>query len=98
MTQDYVKIYCEAFGYDWEDPTFFVPSEISGEKAVDVHHIITREDRIENMMAVTREEHGEYGEIKGVKGMLLKRHRRVLQINKIKFDENWFNFYIKMYG
>jgi len=98
MTQEYVKIYCKALGYDAKDPTFFVPSEISGERAVDVHHIINREDRIENMMAVTRKEHQDYGEIKDLKVLLLKIHRRFLQINNVTFDNKWFEFYINKYG
>jgi len=99
--QNHTKIYFEAFGYDTQDATQFVPSEISKLKAVDIHHIIGRgkkgEDRIENLMAVTRIEHIEYGDKKEFMVLLLKIHRRILQINKIPFDNNWFEEKIKQY-
>ena len=94
---NYKKTYCDAFGYDYNDPTTLIPSEISGEKAVDIHHIATREDRIENLMAVTRPEHLDYGEIKEYMPYLLKIHMRHLQLNNIEFDKKWFEFYIKKY-
>lgn len=99
--QSYIKVYFLAFGYDTEDKTQFVPSEISG-KADDIHHIIGRgkggEDRIENLIAVTREQHNDYGDKKEYMVLLLKIHRRRLQINNIPFDDNWFEFYIKKYS
>lgn len=56
------------FGYDESD---FIPSEISGLPAVDINHINCRgmggskeKDNIENLIAVTREEHEEYGDKK----------------------------------
>tara|TARA_R110002012_G_scaffold321174_1_gene547891 strand:+ start:2866 stop:3171 length:306 start_codon:yes stop_codon:yes gene_type:complete len=93
----YKKIYCKAFGYDYNDKTAYIPSEISGEPAVDIHHIATREDRIENLMAVTRIEHKDFGEIKKYMPYLLKIHMRQLQLNNIEFDPKWFEFYIKKY-
>lgn len=99
--QKYTKIYFDAFGYDKDDATVFVPSEISEEKAVDIHHIIGRgkkgEDRIENLIALTRKEHEDYGDITAYISLLLKIHRRNLQINNIPFDNNWFEFYIRKY-
>ena len=52
-------MYRKHFGYGEQD---HVPSEISGQTAQDVHHIIPRgeggsEDGIENLIAVTRDEH-----------------------------------------
>jgi len=56
------------FGYDTSD---FIPSELSGAPAVDVNHIDCKgmggnpsgdKDVIENLMALTREEHIEYGD------------------------------------
>lgn len=64
----HTKIYMDAFGYDVSD---FIPSEISGLPAVDINHIKCRgmggdptggKDVIENLMAMTREEHIEYGD------------------------------------
>ena len=95
--KEHTKIYFNAFGYDKDDPTTFIPSEISGKKAVDLHHIVTREDRIENLMYLTREEHTEYGEIKDAMVYLLRIHRRRLQLAYIPFDDKWFAFYINRY-
>ncbi|MBT7929876.1 HNH endonuclease [Candidatus Peregrinibacteria bacterium] len=54
----HIKIYLKHFGYGEQD---FIPSELSGMQAVDIHHIQygrgKRKDVIENLMALTREEH-----------------------------------------
>lgn len=51
--QKYKQIYLKSLGYNLGD---FIPCEFSGNKAVDIHHIIGRgkcgEDRIENLMAL----------------------------------------------
>ena len=61
----HTRIYLDKMGYDECD---FIPSEISGARAVDIHHIIGRgkcgEDRIENLIALTRTEHIKYGDEK----------------------------------
>lgn len=53
----------DAFGYDVSD---FIPSELSGNKAVDIHHLVSRKkggkDVIENLMALERWEHEMYGD------------------------------------
>jgi len=54
----YKKIYLDHFGYGQQD---YVPSEVSGAQASDIHHICFRShcglDEIENLIALTREEH-----------------------------------------
>jgi hypothetical protein len=67
------------FGYGVED---FIPSEISGKPAVDVHHIERRgmggsknKDYIENLMALTREEHDKYGDKEQHKQWLHDQHQ-----------------------
>ena len=66
----HTKIYMSALGYDETD---FMPCEITGRKAVDIHHIDCRgmggdptgsKDRIEELQAVTRDTHLEYGDKK----------------------------------
>ena len=56
----YVKVYMNHFGYGEQD---FIPSELSGKRAHDIHHIKFRsqggKDEIENLIALTREEHNE---------------------------------------
>ena len=93
----HTAIYLKAFGYDPDLQGLFVPSEISEIKGVDINHIVTREDRIENLMMLTRDEHTDYGEKKQYMRYLLLIHRRQLQINNIKFDENWFTEKLKLY-
>ena len=55
-------------------------------------------NRIENLMAVTREIHTEYGEIKSCMATLLRRHRDVLTMRKIPYDREWFRSKIKQYA
>lgn len=74
----HTAIYLAAFKYDIND-TFF-PSEISGAPAQDVHHIIRRglcggdADHILNLMALTREEHEDYGDNKECLEGLIETH------------------------
>jgi len=94
-------IYCNAFGYDTDDATVFIPSELSNSPSNDLHHIIGRGkgglDIIENLMALTRQEHIDFGERKEYMVYLLKIHRRRLQIAQIPFNEKYFEFYIRKY-
>jgi len=92
--KQYKQVYCDAFGFDVGD---WIPCEVTGKTAIDIHHIVTREDRIENLMAVTREVHAEFGEIKSCMCELLRRHRDVLTMRKIKYDREWFRQWIKHY-
>jgi len=54
----HVKVYMDYFGYDESD---FIPSELSGENAVDIHHVShgrrKKDNSIENLIALTRREH-----------------------------------------
>ena len=66
--QKHTKIYLKHFGYDVAS---FVPCEVCGAKAVDIHHIEPRgmggskkADNIDNLMALCRECHIEYGDKK----------------------------------
>ena len=58
MAQNYIKIYLDHFNYGDQD---FIPSELSGCRAQDIHHLTPRSksgtDVIDNHMALTREEH-----------------------------------------
>ena len=96
--KNYKKVYLDALGLD---ETSFVASEISGEKAIDIHHIIGRgklgKDIIENLMALTREEHIEFGDRKCYMVLLLKIHRQFLRNNKVAFSEEYFNEMIRKY-
>lgn len=90
----HTKIYINALDYHISD---FMPSELSGSKGVDIHHIVNREDRIENLMLLTRPEHLEYGEIKSRMCYLLEKHRLFLITKNVKFDNKWFEKYLRIY-
>lgn len=89
----HTAIYMAAFGYGDSD---YIPSEISGKPAVDVHHIEARgmgsskeADRIENLMALTRDEHEEYGDKKQYMAMLYRRHMDFMLSSGVRLDRNW---------
>lgn len=78
-----------AFGF-LGAPDEYIPSELSAIKAVDIHHLCTREDRIENLMALTREEHAFLGENKKYTFFLLCIHELYLQNAGLYYDRQWF--------
>ena len=78
----HVKIYLRFFGYGEED---FIPCEVCGAKAVDIHHIDCRgmggskeKDDVENLMALCRSCHVEYGDKKGFMDFLRQKHKSKL--------------------
>ena len=100
--KNHTKIYLESFGYDIGISDIFVPSEISEERSVDIHHIIGRgkggDDRIENLMALTRQEHIGYGDKKEYMALLFKIHLKRLEIANIPFDKEWITRQIQKYN
>ena len=93
--KNYIKIYMKALGYDITD---FIPSEISGSKADDIHHVDCKgmggnptkdKDRIENLQAVTRDEHLYYGDKKKHMKFLYEKHFEFLEANGVKFDKKY---------
>lgn len=83
----HTKIYMDYFGYGPED---FIPCEITGRRANDIHHIWPRgmggnpkgdKDVIENLMALTREKHNEYGDVPELVPMLQKIHLKFMEVN-----------------
>ena len=95
--KQHTKLYLKALGYDMHDNEQFIQSEISSDRAVDLHHIVNRENRIENLIALTREQHQKHGEIKSDMCMLLETHREFLIMNGVSFDNNWFKEKIAFY-
>lgn len=65
--KNYTKTYLKHFGYGADS---FIPCEICGTRAVDIHHIkarsVARElvNDITNLMAICRKHHEEYGDKK----------------------------------
>jgi 5-methylcytosine-specific restriction endonuclease McrA len=87
----HVKIYLDFFGYDTAD---FVPCEMCGGKAVDIHHIKARgmggsesKDTIENLMALCRADHDKYGDKEHYRDLLTNRHIDLIQKYKTKLKE-----------
>ena len=75
----HTKIYMDYFNYVLDD---FIPCEVCGARANDIHHIENRgsggsksKDRIENLMAVCRPCHMYHGERKESLQMLKDIHR-----------------------
>ena len=78
----HTKIYLEGMGYDVTD---WIPCEVCGATAVDIHHIDSRgmggskhADTIENLMALCRTCHVAYGDIKEYKERLQATHNHHL--------------------
>lgn len=99
----HTKIYMDALGYDKTD---FIPSEISGLKAQDIHHIDCKgmggnpsksKDRIENLQAVTRAEHVTMGDKKEFMHFLYSKHYKFLDTNGVKFDRKYLQDKIKLH-
>lgn len=75
----HVKVYFDFFGYGIDS---FIPCECCGSRAVDIHHIECRgmggsktKDKIENLMALCRSCHIEYGDKKHHMDYLRERHQ-----------------------
>lgn len=97
----HTALYMAAFGYGDAD---YVPSELSGNPCVDVHHIDCKgsggtktEDRIENLIGLTREEHSELGDKTQWMAMLYTKHRDFMEANGVKFDREWIDGQINKY-
>ncbi len=82
--QKHTKIYLDYFGFDQTD---FIACEICGAKATDIHHIDARgmggsktKDFIENLQAVCRKCHTEYGDISDIKDTLKEIHLKYMSI------------------
>lgn len=84
----HTKIYLSFFDYDTDS---FIPCELCGNTANDVHHINARgmggdiknkKDIIENLMALCRSHHEEYGDISELKEKLTELHLLFMEKNK----------------
>lgn len=78
----HTKIYFNHFGFSGYE---FIPCEICGAKAVDIHHICARgsggskeKDSISNLMALCREDHERYGDKKQHLVFLIEKHENYM--------------------
>ncbi len=76
--KNHTKLYLAYFGFDQSD---FIPCEICGCKAVDIHHIECRgmggtkeTENIDNLQALCRSCHVKYGDKKEYKEFLKEVH------------------------
>ena len=81
--KNHTRIYMKYFGYVMDD---FIPCEICGNRAVDIHHINARGmggskdmDTIGNLMAVCRSCHIKYGDKKAKLDYLISIHEKHLK-------------------
>jgi hypothetical protein len=95
--QKHTAIYMDFFGYSEGD---FIPSELSGQPAVDINHIDARgmggsknKDNIFNLMALTREEHIKYGDKKQHKEFLREKHLAFMIENQPRKTEQALDEY-----
>lgn len=98
---NHFKLYLDAFDYDISDT---ILCELTGMVATDIHHIQRRGmggdntmNRIENLMALSREAHLKYGDVVSKKAYLYRVHKRNLEACGIEFDEAWINQQIEKY-
>lgn len=76
----HTRVYLNHFGYTGDE---FMPCEVCGAKAVDIHHIHARgmggssdKDTIENLMALCRGCHEAYGDKKSQIDFLIEIHKK----------------------
>ena len=80
--KNHTKVYLKHFNFTQAD---WIPCEICGTTAVDIHHIdcrgmggTTKLDTIENLMAVCRNCHEKFGDKKEHKELLKQLHINVM--------------------
>ena len=81
----HTKVYLDGMGYSTTD---WIPCEVCQSQAVDIHHIEARgmggskeADTIENLMALCRKCHVEFGDKKHYKELLVATH--ALRMSKL---------------
>jgi hypothetical protein len=92
IMKKHTQVYIHKMNYDVCD---FIPSEISGTRANDVHHICNRgiggsknSDYIENLMALSRDEHEKLGDKNKIIPFLYAYHLIFMKKNNIPYDFN----------
>lgn len=86
--KNHVKVYHAAMGYNLGD---WIGCEMCGQTAVDIHHIVARgmggskhRDHIDNLMALCRACHVEYGDKKHYRAALIEWHAAAMNQRGIK--------------
>ena len=88
--RNHTKVYFEYFGYGMYD---FIPCELTGQRAVDINHIDCKgmggsktKDNIENLIAMTRQLHIDFGDISELKEPLRLIHKHFMETRQPIFD------------
>jgi len=83
--KNHTKVYLKEMGFSTTD---WIPCEVCRATAVDIHHIESRgmggsktADTIDNLMALCRECHVEFGDKKHYKELLVATH--AMRLNRI---------------
>jgi hypothetical protein len=102
MLTGYKKVYCDHFDYYEGD---YIQSELSSVPAVHFHHIHRRgrgnegePERVENLIALTFEEHIKYGDKKQFKAFLYRKHLEMLERKGKSYDREWILVQIEKYS
>lgn len=91
------------YAYDNHGVTEFVPCEICGKMAVDIHHIINRgmggtknveRDHISNLMALCRKDHHDYGDYPQYVEKLKEIHQLIVS-NRLKEIKGMTEHYLR---
>lgn len=84
--KNHTKVYLKYFGFKIPQDCF---CEICGNYANDIHHINARgmggskeKDKIENLMALCRKHHIQYGDVPDKKEWLQELHSRFMKTQK----------------
>lgn len=84
----HTKLYLSYFGYD---ESYFIPCEVCGDQANDIHHIecrgmggTSKPEAIENLMAVCRNCHLKFGDKKDYKELLKEIHLNIMRYGSDK--------------
>ena len=82
----HIKLYMKHFGYVLTD---CIQCELCSDRAVDIHHIecrghggTKRKESIDNLMALCRMHHEQYGDRKQYKHMLKQKHEEILTVHE----------------
>ena len=79
--KNHTKVYMKHFGYGMDE---FIPSEVSGSRATDIHHLVFRSqggtDVIDNLIELTREEHEQAHKDRSYNEYLKVLHAKKLRV------------------
>ena len=105
--KNYTRTYLTVINELTDDNDTFVPCECCGGRSTEIHHILNKnrliehgilnlKDTIENIMAICRGCHDEFGDKDGYLPILLKTHSDYIS-NHTEIDMDFINALIRHY-